>query len=214
MESRFRSIFLAAAGGFLTMAAMPGWSQAPQNDAPQVVQPNVERRELNVGAIDTEDFELTGFIGIMSVEDFESSFVYGARLAYHINEALFAEATYGRTDVGESSSEKLVGSEYFDDRTLSYYDLSLGWNVLPGESFFGQRRAYNSSFYVIGGLGTTDFAGDSNFTVNFGFGFKVLPTDYLAVRIEARDYLFDTDINADNKTLNNLQLTLNASWFF
>ena len=69
-------------------------------------------------------------------------------------------------------------------------------------------------FYLIGGLGSTDFADDSNFTVNFGFGFKIFPTDVFAIRIEARDYLFDTEINAEDKTLNNMQGTLNFSWFF
>ena len=213
MESRIRYIFLALAGSAIVFSA-PVWSQDGTAAPPQVIEPNVERRDLDVGAIDTEDFELTGFIGIMSVEDFETNGVYGVRLAYHINTALFIEAAVGRTEVGDSTAEGIIGNEFFTDRNLTYYDVSLGWNILPGESFFGERRAFNSVFYLIGGIGNTDFADDNNFTINFGFGFKFLPTDYLAVRIEARDYLFDTELNGVDKTLNNMQGTINLSWFF
>jgi len=214
MESRIRSIFLAAVGSTVAFSA-PVWSQnSADSTPPQVIEPNVERRDLDVAAIDTEDFELTGFVGLMSVEDFESNVVYGARLAYHINTALFLEGAIGQTKVGDSLAEISVGNEFFSDRNLTYYDASLGWNILPGESFFGKKRAFNSSFYLIAGLGNTDFADDNNFTINFGFGFKFLPTDYLAVRIEARDYLFDTEINAVDKTTNNMQGTINIGWFF
>jgi outer membrane beta-barrel protein len=214
MESRIRSIFLAVAGGAAAVAMLPAFAQVEQSQPPQVIEPNVERRAIDVAAIDTEDFEVTGFLGLMSVEDFETNAVYGARLAYHINDALFAEAAVGQTEVGDSTAEKLANASFFDDRTLTYYDASLGWNLLPGESFLGKQRAYNSAFYVIGGLGSTDFADDSSFTINLGFGFKILPTDYMAIRIEARSYMFDTDINADDKTLTNMQGTLNISWFF
>jgi len=213
MESRIRYIFLALAGSAIVFSA-PVWSQDGTDAPPQVIEPNVERRDLDVAAIDTEDFELTGFVGIMSVEDFETNAVYGVRLAYHINSALFLEAAVGRTEVGDSTAEGIIGNPFFTDRNLTYYDASLGWNILPGESFFGERRSFNSVFYLIGGIGNTDFADDNNFTINFGFGFKFLPTDYLAVRIEARDYLFDTELNGVDKTLNNMQGTINLSWFF
>ena len=217
MESRFRNIFLMLMRLACCLAINIGavaWAQEA-DEPPQVIEPQVERRELDVGAIDTEDFELTGFIGIMSVEDFESGAVYGVRLAYHINEALFAEASIGTTKVGTSSYENLTpGASLTSDRQLTYYDLSLAWNIFPGEVFFGSNRAWNSSFYLIGGGGSTKFAGDNNFTINFGFGFKVLPTDYLAVRAEIRDYLFNLDITGTDKVTNNLQATINVSWFF
>jgi outer membrane beta-barrel protein len=182
-------------------------------EPPQVIEPQVERRDLNVGAIDTEDFELTGFVGLMSVEDFESNAVYGARLAYHISPAVFTEASYGSTDVGTSSIENL-GANLINDRTLTYYDLSVGWNVLQGESFWGSKRAWNSAFYLIAGMGSTDFDDDNNFTANFGFGFKFLPTDAFSVRLDVRDYMFDSDLTGNDKTTHNMQMTLNLGWFF
>jgi outer membrane beta-barrel protein len=226
MESGIRNIFLSVRRALLAMTlVVPGLVPSPAaaqdgaggdaGEPPQVIEPRVERRDIDVAAIDTENFEVTAFVGLMSVEDFESNAVYGARLAYHVTEWLFAEASYGTTDVGTSSFEKLGGgAALLSDRTLSYYDLSLGYNLFPGEVFFGADRAFNSVFYLIGGLGSTDFAGDDQFTVNLGFGIKVLPTDYLAIRLEARDYLFDTEITGEKKTTHNLQGTLSISYFF
>jgi outer membrane beta-barrel protein len=221
MESRIHSIFLRVLRIVTVGAVVPllfGVSVAVAQDsadAPQVIEPKVERRDIDVAAIDTEDFELTGFVGLMGVEDFESNAVYGVRLAYHVSEWLFAEASYGMTEVGTSSFEKLGGGAVLlADRDLTYYDLSMGYNLFPGEVFFGSKRAWNSSVYLLGGLGSTDFAGDNQFTVTFGFGIKVLPTDYLSVRLEARDYMFDTEVTGEKKTTHNLQATLSASWFF
>ena len=214
MESRARSIFLNTAGLMLTLFSALVSAQDSADQPPQVIEPDVERRDLDVGEIDTENFELTGFVGLMSVEDFETNAVYGGRLAYHMSENLFAEATYGATEVGQTSAERVLGFTFFDDRNLSYYDLSLGWNILPGEAFYRDRKAFNSSFYLIGGLGSTKFADDSSFTVNFGFGYKILLNDSFAVRIDARNYLLDVDIQGLKKTLNNMQGTINFSWFF
>ncbi len=227
MESRFRSIFLtrvATVAGLCLSMSVPSMAQdAPAtaddsaSSTPRVIEPTVERRDINVSEIDTENWEVTGFVGLMSIEDFESDLLYGIRAAYHINETFFAEATYGASDGGTTSFEKLTpGSNLLssDDRELTYYDLSLGYNVLPGEVFFRSDRAFNSAFYLIAGLGSTDFAGDSQFTVNFGFGIKFLPTDYIAVRLDARDYLFDLDITGEDKTTHNLQGSLNVSYFF
>ena len=119
--------------------------------------------------------------------------------------------------MGESSFERLVpGGNLLADRDLTYYDLSLGYNLFPGEVFIGSKRAFNSSVYLIGGVGSVDFAGDNNFSLNFGFGIKVLPTDYLSLRLEARDSLFDSELtDADQKkTTHNLQYTLNLGIYF
>ncbi len=216
MESRFRSIFLstAAVATCLSLGVASAWAQ-DSDVAPEVIEPTVERRDIDVAAIDTENYEVTLFVGLLSVEDFESGAVYGARLGYHLSESFFAEASYGTTKVGTSSFEKLGGGAVLlSDRNLSYYDLSLGYNLFPGEVFLGSKRAMNSVVYLVSGLGSTTFAEDNHFTVNLGFGVKVLPTDYLAVSFEVRDHMFDIDITGENKTTHNLQGALNISYFF
>ena len=114
MESRIRIFLLRAVMTVLIMAIISGCAgrqaaDSRSGESEVVIQPEVERREIKPAKIDTEDFEIGAYIGIKSVEDFETNLVYGARLAYHVSENFFVEGTYGRTDVGETSFEKLSG---------------------------------------------------------------------------------------------------------
>lgn len=226
MESRIRILFLITAFFFLSGCAATknlfgfGRDEAPPPtaEAPgQVIDPEVERREIKEPAIDREDFELGAFAGMISIEDFGSEFVYGARLAYHLTEGFFVEGTVGQSEAGLTSFELLSGGATLisdSERTLTYYNLNLGYNILPGEAFIGEGRAYNTSLYLIAGLGSTRFAGDDRFTVNFGAGFRFLLTDSIALHIDFRDHLFDIDLFGEEKTAHNLEGHLGLTMFF
>lgn len=222
-------------GGFVPSPAMPAatsdasqtanvrasGSQEPSSDAvPEerpIIEPQVERREIRRTRIDTEDFELGAYAGILSIEDFESNVVYGLRLAYHLTEDFFLEASLGQSRAGRTSYEKLSGSAELltdDDRDYTYYALSAGWNALPGEIFIGKSRAYNTAFYLIAGLGSTRFAGDDRFTVSGGFGYRILPADWIAVHFDVRDHVYDIDLLGEKKIVNNLEAHLGLSIFF
>jgi len=220
MESRIRILLL---NGLLLAAVVvaPGCSRVAVTSDPRgadpVVEPEVDRREIRRARIDSENFELGAYIGFMSVEDFGSNTVYGARIAYHITEGLFAEATYGQTDAGKTSFETLSGAVELltpSQRTFKYYDLSLGYNVLPGEVFIGRNRAFNSALYVLLGAGSTDFAGDSQFTVTYGAGYRLLLTDWLSAHVMVRDHVFRTDLLGEDKTVHNIEFVLGLGWFF
>lgn len=228
MESRFRLLFLVLAVfalGLSGCAATKNLFGRGNNSAPpptaeapgQVIDPEVERREIKEPKIDTENFEIGAFVGIMSVEDFESNIVYGVRLAYHVTEGFFVEGTFGQTDAGLTSFERLSGGAPIlsdSDRTFTFYHLNLGYNILPGEVFFGEGRAYNTNLYLIGGLGSTRFAGDDRFTVNFGVGYRFLLTDSIALHLDFRDHLFDIDLLGEDKTVHNLEGNLGVTVFF
>ena len=218
MESRFRVLFLIGCVLTLSGCALFGDKEAPPpaSEPPgQVVDPEVERREIKEAKIDREDFEVGAFAGIMSIEDFGSDTVYGLKLAYHVTEGFFVEASVGQTEAGKTSFEELSGGALlFEDRDLTYYNLNLGYNVLPGEVFVGEGRAYNTQFYLIAGLGSTSFADDDRFTVNFGAGFRFLLTDSVAIHADFRDHLFDIDILGREKTTHNLEGTIGVSVFF
>jgi len=226
MESRFRVLFLIVAlfslpgcaatknlFGFGNEEAPPPSSEPPG----QVIDPAVERREIKEPAIDREDFEIGAYAGILSIEDFGSNLSYGISLAYHITEGFFLEGRVGQSEAGRTSFEILSGgAELISDseRTYTYYNLSLGYNILPGEVFLGEGRAYNTSLYLIGGLGSTTFAGDDRFTVNFGAGYRFLLTDSVALHLDFRDHLFDIDLLGEEKTAHNLEATLGFTVFF
>jgi outer membrane beta-barrel protein len=186
-------------------------------DNPQVVDPRVERRDINVAGIDTENFEAGAYIGTISIEDFGSDVVFGARLAYHFTEDLFAEVNIATAEAGKTSYEDLSGSAQLltdSERKFTSYDLSLGWNILPGEVFFGGQRAMPSSFYLTAGAGSTRFGGDDNFTVALGAGMRLLVTDWLAGHLTVRDLAFDSDLLGKSKQTHNLQVNLGVTAFF
>ncbi|MBT8131671.1 MAG: outer membrane beta-barrel domain-containing protein [Gammaproteobacteria bacterium] len=214
MESRFY-FFLLIALLFLCC----GTAAAEESGLRQtsVIQPDLERRDIQVPDIDDEDFELGYFGGVMSIEDFGSNSVNGLRFSYHVTESFFGEVAYGRTTAGRTSYEVLSGAaELLTDaeRELSYYSLSIGYNALPGELFVGRQRALGAALYFVAGAGSTDFAGESQFTLSLGAGARVLITDWLAIQLDVRDNLFDSDLLGTSKTTHNIGLHIGLSGFF
>ena len=215
MESRICRIFLRALAALCWLAIYPVSPALAADQPEQVVRPEIERRDITEADIDTEDFEIGVFYGLMNVEDFGTNPVYGGRLAYHVTEYVFVEGAYGRTDTDETSAERLSGgAKLINDRELEYYNVSFGFNLFPGESFVGGKWAFTSDFFIIAGVGSTSFADEDEFTWNFGFGYKVLATDWLAFRVDARDHIFDVDLLGESQTNHNLEFTAGVSIFF
>ncbi len=226
MESRFRVLFLAVAiVGLSGCAATKNLFGFGQEEAPppsaeppgQVIDPEVARRKIKEPAIDREDFEIGAYVGIMGIEDFGSNVSYGVRLAYHVTEGFFVEGTVGQSEGDLTSFEILSGGARLitdSERTMTYYNLNLGYNILPGEVFIGEGRAYNTNLYLIAGLGSTEFAGDDRFTVNVGAGYRFLLSDAVALHLDFRDHLFDIDLLGEEKTAHNLEGHLGFTVFF
>jgi outer membrane beta-barrel protein len=217
MESRLLVLFLTV----LAVSTLSGCGRdrLVQEDAdrPPVIEPDIERRDIDPADIDSEDFEVGVFAGQLSVEDFGVNTVAGARFAYHITEGFFVELAGGKTDTEQTSFERLSGAAQLltdDERDYTYYNVSLGYNLFPGESFIGKRRALNTALYVIGGVGKTKFAGDDRFTVNLGLGMRLMPLDWLAVHADVRDHVFDIDLLGQEKTSHNLETHVGVTFFF
>ena len=196
-------------------------AQEAQQDAdatpPRVVDPEVERRKIKVPRIRSSNIEIGINDGFLSIEDFGTQNAYGVTLAYHVTEDFFFQGEYGRAYAGRTSFETLGGNIQLltpAERRFTYYDISLGYNLLPGEAFIGRGHAMTTSFYFLGGIGATKFAGDDRFTVNFGGGYRVLPSDWLAIHIQVQDRVFRTDLLGVSKLTNNVEASLGATVFF
>ncbi|MFK8016004.1 MAG: outer membrane beta-barrel domain-containing protein [Gammaproteobacteria bacterium] len=221
MESRSLVLLIA-----LATLALPGCSLFGQqstdelvedDSTPIVIDPDIDRREIKRAKIDKENFEIGAYAGLMGIEDFGTNTVFGARFAFHVTEDFFIEAAYGATDGEETSFELLSGDAQLltdSEREFTYYNASLGYNIFPGEVFFWRNRAFTSSLYLIGGVGSTEFAGDDRFTVNVGAGFRLLMNDALALRLDVRDHLFDIDLLGTDKTAHNIEYHIGLSFFF
>lgn len=224
MESRIRLLFLNAVlaiGMALPALAFAADETADADDADaaasQVIKPELNRREIDIEKIDSEDFEAGGFVGLMSVEDFGVNMVIGARLAYHVTEDFFVEFAYGQTDTSETSYELLSGGAELltpEERKLTYYNVSVGYNLLPGEVFIGTDWAFTTAMYVIGGIGNTTFGGDDRFTFNLGGGLRFLTSDWFAVHIDVRDHIYQIDLLGEEKTAHNLEAHGGFTIFF
>ncbi len=184
---------------------------------PRVIEPNVARRKIKTPRIDNENWEVGGGIGFVSIEDFGTNPTYAVQLTYHVTEDFFFRADLGQSTAGRTSFETLGGDIELltgDERRFTYYSLSLGYNFLPGEVFVGRKLAMNSGFYLLGGIGSVKFAGDNRLTINFGAGFRVLPTDWLAIHLTVQDRVFDSDLLGETKVTNNMEMMLSATVFF
>jgi outer membrane beta-barrel protein len=209
--------FFSCAGLLLALLfPVAGLAQNPETPpTEQVIQPEIDRRQVHIPRIDTEDFEVGGFAGVLSVEDFGAKQVYGGRLVYHVNEDYFVEAVLGKSTVSDQALCDL-GLCLFPSREedLVYYAMSVGLNLFPGEIFPSKNMAMTSAVYVLAGVGNTNFIDENRLTINFGIGIRMLPVDWLALHITMRDYLFESDILGGQKMTNNFELTLGASWYF
>lgn len=181
----------------------------------QVIQPELDRREIHIPKIDTEDVEIGIYGGTLSVEDFGAESVEGARLAYHVTEDFFLEGVTARSTVSDESFYRF-GVPIFSQREvdLTFYYLSIGINLFPGEVFVGKKWAMTSAVYLTGGVGKVNFNEEDHNAFNFGIGIRLLPTDWFAIRAEMRDHLFESDILGTNELKQNFEFSLGLSVYF
>jgi len=225
MEIRIQRIFLT---GFILLglsSASIGFAQAAEQDEEassdasnvRVFDPQVERREVERDAIDTENWEFGLHYGVISIEDFGASAISSVSAAYHVTEDFFIAANYGETTAGESSYERLSGDVVLltdEQRKYSHYNIALGFNILPGEGFVGKSLAFTSSFYLMTGLGSTRFAGDNRSTVTLGGGYQVLFNDWVSVHFGLRDNFYNIELLGSAKTANDLEISTGFTLFF
>ena len=178
----------------------------PAQTTDQVVVPQVDRRDIRVPRFPSNDFEIGAFVGTYATQNFGSSVVGGLRLGYHVTEDFFVEGVYAQTKVSDESFRQVLPGGVFPDEKekLSYYNLSIGYNVLPGEVFIGGKRAKPSAFYLIGGVGSTKFDQQRRPTYNVGAGLRVF----------LGDHVFSLDLLGKRQNTQNLELSLGITAFF
>lgn len=218
MEIRFRSFLLAGAWLLALLPAGHAIAQSEsEDDDDSLIQPQIERIEFDESSIDSQDFELSVYAGFLAIDNFDTDIVVGLKLAYHVSEDFFVQGSYGLGDAGETSFEKLSGGVPLlsdDEREIEYYLFSLGFNILPGESFVTDDTTFNTIFYITGGVGNTEFAGDDRFTIVYSAGYRVLFDDSFSFDVEMRDLIFEMDLFGEEDSTHNLEFTLAINLHF
>ena len=223
METRLSSVLLAAAllsgcSWFHRGEKAPAQIVVDEPQAePSIIEPQVTRREVKTPKIKAKDFEMGAYFGALSIDDFGTNPIYGVRAAYHVTEDLFLEAYLARSKAGLSSLEDVfpdITVVSNSGRQFTYYDLDVGYNVLPGEIFLGRGRAFNNALYVTVGIGDVKFADQDQFALNFGVGDRILITDWLALHLDVRDHVFESSLFGVDKNVHNIEAILSLTTFF
>lgn len=212
-------VLLIAAGAALCATGARAADEKDKDNKPaneQVIVPQVDRRDIRVPKFPSNDFELGLFAGTYATENFGSAPVYGARLGYHITEDFFVEGVYGLTKASDENLRAILPARIIapGEEKIAYYNLSIGWNVLPGEIFIGRNRAKASTLYLIAGVGNTTFVKQRRQTYNFGVGSRVFFADWCALQIDMRDHIFTHDLLGARRSTQNLEFTLGLTFFF
>ncbi len=184
--------------------------------APQAVVPEVARRDIKLPSLPSRDFSVSLFAGTYATQNFGAAAVTGLRLGYHITEDFFAEASFGQSKVSDEAFRQVLPGGVFPDaqETLSYYNVALGVNVLPGEIFFGRRHARLSAGYVVGGVGSTRFNNQRRQTLHLGFGLRVYLHPRMALQADVRDHVFSLDLLGKRQSTQNLEATAAFTFVF
>lgn len=203
--------FAAAASPALAQSTAPA---RPANE--QVVVPEVDRRDVRLPRYPSNDVEVGLYSGAYATENFGTSLVYGARVGYHLTEDFFVQGVFAQTKVSDEAFRQILPGGVFGAPTqkLTYYNLSVGYNILPGEVFLFSSRARPSQLFLIGGVGSTKFVDQRKPTYNFGFGFRVFMADWVSLQLDLRDHIFSLDLLGRRSTTQNLELTGGLSFYF
>jgi outer membrane beta-barrel protein len=204
----------AAAPAALAADAKPADAKAQQDD--QVIVPQVERRDLGLPHYPSNDFEFGLYLGGMNVQNFGTSATAGARLGYHLTEDWFVEATYGQVKISDEAFRRILPGGVLNRvyERLQTYDLSVGYNVIQGEAFFGTKTAKLTTGYLTAGVGNTVFDGQRMATFVYGVGTAVYFNDWIGFRVDARNHLYRLDLLGKRELNQNYELTAGLSVLF
>lgn len=211
METRFFHFFLKVIALCLMSTSMLSAQEA------SVLDTKYEAKKYKSPDIEVDDFEILANFGFLSIEDFGVSNSAIFSLNYHVNELYFVQASLVTAEASETSFEVLTGNPTLltdAQRDYESYNISLGYNLFPGEGFFSKEHTFSTDYYVIAGIGSTDFAGDEHFTYNYGAGFRAAISSNFTIYSEFRNYVFDIDVFGTNKSSNNLSISLGIGFVF
>lgn len=222
MALRFQQFLLTLC---ISAAALPCFAaDSKDNDGSvvinpiKIIEPDLKLHKSEQAKIDDEVFEVGFFTGLISIEDFGSHPLLGLKASFHATEDFFLQMNYGMSKAGKTSYETVSGSGVNiladKDREYTYYDLLVGYNIFPGETFVTSKHTFNSAFYLVGGAGNTDFAGDNHFTLVIGSGYRIILTDWLTWNLDYRDHMFETELLGRKKQTHNLEFASGLTVFF
>lgn len=195
-----------------TLALCPALAFAQSNTGIKVIDHNKDIKKASVAAIDDEHFEIGVFTGLLSMEDFNTNPVFGINMRYYINPSFFVEASTGVSETEKSSAE--AEDNFVFDRNFEYLGLNAGYELIKGRSFWGKKRKFNTSLYVLAGIENVEFDEKAETGAVIGASYKVVLTDSIAINLDFKNHLVSRTLQGDEKLTSNPEISFGLSTFF
>lgn len=109
---------------------------------------------------------------------------------YHFFEALGLEAAAGG-----------IGFQFSDDNKIEFFQTSLSFSPIYGKISWFTWAVLNFDLYTVGGLGVYNYSGlasGTSFGGNIGLGFRAFINEFLAAKVEYRDYIYNQKLAGDS----------------
>lgn len=188
---------------------------------PLLIEPNIKRSPDVYPGFEKTNFEIAPFIGGYKFDGFNTEALQGIKIALYPYRSLFIEINYALTEIDESVRTDLGFLPLLTDTEFSYYDLSLGFNVLPAQFHlpFNTNRAINTDIYLLAGLGklnidtTANNEIDDNF-VNLGIGLRLALIKWLCLHASVKNHIMRENLLDTSASAQNLSYTLGLGIYF
>lgn len=184
--------------------------------ATPMLAPEVDRRDFNIPDIDSENFELGIYGGVISIENFGANYLKGAYVSYFITEDFFISGNYATTSI-EDDVYRRMNLPLFGvsgTRAVKNTGVMLGWNALSGELFWLDKQSFTADLFVLAGMSTIDFDTEEHSAASGGLGVRIIPRDWFAIKFESRFSEYKTNILGYRKYHHNFEVTTGISIFF
>lgn len=181
-----------------------------------IIEPVKKTQEIKSAAIDDEHFELGGYAGFISLEDFNTVTLLGLSASYHINDKWRINVEYGQSAAAEASFEEVIGGDFVEDRDSGFQYLSLlgSYEFLQGRSFLGRSHKFNTHLYADFGVESSSFAGETNTGAVIGATYKLVLTDWLSADLRMRDHIVTRDFLGESKLTQNIEASFGLNALF
>ena len=180
----------------------------------RVIEPNIKKDAGHSPDIDSENWEVGFYLGSHKFDGFPTQPMIAARLAYHFNYFMFLEATYGETEIDQSTLTDIGRDAIAVDEKATLYALDLGINFLNGQLFFGPNRALTSDLYLTFGAGRLNLDENDYTSINFAAGARALVNDWVTLRMEFRSHLLEESFLQPDELSHNIEFVVGMGLIF
>jgi len=198
----------------LIFIGLPFDAFADLDTTPSIILPEIKRDAGMAPILDTEKIETTSYIGAYKMDGFRAEPVVGIRIAYHLSPLLFMEGSFAKIRAKDISLENMGRASVFEDEAMHYLNLSLGFNLLPGQMYVGKNRSINTDFYVKAGFGQLSVDDDNLSSLHIGAGLRAIPTDWLSIHMDMRSYFLNKSFLDPDDYSHNIEYTFGVGLIF